>query len=151
MSKLLEKHPDLLPKLKQNIVGFAQDFWKDGHENPFQHGKPLPMTAGTATPKQAPGAAPAPAAPAAPKPIWQAPAGAILEKMWGDGFITPADAELLEPLLGAVGLTKDMSVLDLSAGLGGRMRLIAGKYGASVTGLDPDPEIAARGMELAIE
>ena len=40
-------------------------------------------------------------------------------------------------------------MLDLSAGLGGRMRKIAGETGAYITGLEPDREVAARGMELS--
>jgi SAM-dependent methyltransferase len=49
-----------------------------------------------------------------------------------------------------MGLTKEKSLLDLSAGLGGRMRKIVNAFGLYVNGREPDPEIAARGMALSV-
>jgi hypothetical protein len=40
--------------------------------------------------------------------------------------------------------------LDLSAGLGGPMRRITGEFKVQITGFEPDPEVAARGMEMSI-
>ena len=71
--------------------------------------------------------------------------------MWGDGFVTPGDPAITDDLVRPRKLDANtMSVLDLSAGLGGRMRVISDKYGVFVTGLEPDAEVAARGMEMAI-
>ncbi len=148
----VEKHAgaDFLPRLKQHVVGFAEDFWKDGTEISFrQFVKPLvektsvikktPVKSSTATPK-----------PGAPPQLWHAEPGEISEKMWGNGFLTPGDEIITETLIKLLGLNKDMNVLDLSAGLGGRLRRTTEKYGVYITGLEPDPQIAARGMEMSV-
>jgi cyclopropane fatty-acyl-phospholipid synthase-like methyltransferase len=48
-------------------------------------------------------------------------------------------------------LTKDMSMLDLSAGLGFRMRKTSHEFGLYINGREPDPEIAARGMAMSVQ
>jgi cyclopropane fatty-acyl-phospholipid synthase-like methyltransferase len=70
--------------------------------------------------------------------------------MWGKGYVQPADAALSDMLITPLGLNKDLSILDLSAGLGERLRKTAEKYGVYITGLEPDAQIAARGMEMSI-
>ncbi len=84
-----------------------------------------------------------------PKRLWHALPGEISEKMWGTGYVTPGGKAVADLLIKPLGLTKDMNVLDLSAGLGGPMRDTAEEYGAYFTGLEPDPEVAARGMEMS--
>ena len=41
-------------------------------------------------------------------------------------------------------------MLDLAAGLGSRMRKTSATYGTYISGREPDPEIAARGMALSV-
>jgi len=147
LPKLLEKYvgPAALPRARQFALGVAQDFWKDGPENPLGF---IPGFGGKKTGSSAAAkAAPAPAAPA--QTLWHAEPGEISEKMWGAGFVAPAGDAVTEMLITPLGLTKDMNVLDLSAGLGGRMRMATEKYGVYITGLEPDAGIAARGMEMS--
>jgi cyclopropane fatty-acyl-phospholipid synthase-like methyltransferase len=146
----------IVPRLRQQIAGLAGDFWVDGPQNLLGLDFSLPnfLDAGQAEP-----AAPRPlrAAPpggakgAGPDPnLWHAAPGEISEKMWGDGFVTPGDATINSMLIGPLGLTKELGVLDLSAGLGGRVRHAAETTGAYITGLEPDASIAERGMQLSV-
>jgi SAM-dependent methyltransferase len=73
----------------------------------------------------------------------------LAQWLWGTGFSSPGgDAFILE-LVKPFGLTPAMSMLDLSAGLGGPARAIARSFGTWVTGLERDPAIAAAGMQLS--
>jgi cyclopropane fatty-acyl-phospholipid synthase-like methyltransferase len=155
---LVEKYagPNALPRARQFVFGLAEDFWKDGPENPFVHA-PAPASAAKSATTAAASHAPATtaktdASPAAVKelPPWHAAPGEISEKMWGAGYVQPGDEALSQMLITPLGLNKDLSVLDLSAGLGGRLRKTAEDFGVYVTGLEPDPAIAARGMEMSI-
>lgn len=153
---LIQKHVNrqALSTAQGLIAGLAQDFWKDGTENPFKKDK----TPVSASPRRSAAASVRAAPPstetAVPEPgraqEWHAAPGEVLEKMWGEGCVLPGDEVLTAAMLDSLKLDKDMSVLDISAGLGVRLRHIAEKYGATATGLEPDPQIAARGMAMAI-
>ncbi|MDD4617170.1 MAG: methyltransferase domain-containing protein [Alphaproteobacteria bacterium] len=132
--------------LRQHIVGIAQDFWKDGTwSTPVSASVHDEYTIQVVdSPPQEEVASSPP-----PPPHWHAAPGEISEKMWGKGRVTPADDEISDLLIKPLNLTKDMSVLDLSAGLGARMRRATQHFGVYVTGLEPDPDIAARGMKMS--
>src|SRR5476651_2050232 len=77
-------------------------------------------------------AAPSVAAPAAATraiPNAAQPAIAPLDRMtvaqwlWGDGFVMPGNAEFILDTVKPVGLNPAMSMLDISAGLGGAARV----------------------------
>src|SRR5215469_13451931 len=53
----------------------------------------------------------------------------IAQWLWGDGFVMPGDADFVLELVKPFGLTPAMSMLDLSAGLGGPARAIAQAFG----------------------
>ena len=166
LSQLFEKFtpPDFLPRMKQQIVGVAQDFWADGAEdptlklrsmlaekgilkndqNPESVSSNAQLSPGTSQPSVA--SAPQRSAPV----IWRAEAGEVSEKMWGEGFVMPGEIVMIEALIKPLSLNKEMSVLDIAAGLGGRLQKITADFGVQVTGLEQDPQIAARGMETAI-
>jgi cyclopropane fatty-acyl-phospholipid synthase-like methyltransferase len=152
LSTLIDKHlgAELWPRLRQTFADFAQDFWQDGNENPLAglQGK-LGIQAGVAAKTVPPAVSSFSPAPPAAGTIWHATPGEISEKMWGDGMVTPGDEVLTDKLYTSLALSKEMSVLDLSAGLGARLRTIAEKTGATITGLEPDPAIAARGMAMS--
>jgi cyclopropane fatty-acyl-phospholipid synthase-like methyltransferase len=105
------------------------------------------------------GGASKPAATAAPRERVAQPAPVIapLDRMtvaqwlWGDGFVMPGNAEYVLELVKPFGLTPAMSMLDLSAGLGGPARAIAQAFGTYVTGLERSPERAKRGMEMSVK
>lgn len=82
-----------------------------------------------------------------PPPPWEATRIDILEKVWGEGFHTPADENHIATLIKPFGLNESMSVLELGSGLGGLARQITKSTGAYVTGLEADSELAAAGME----
>jgi SAM-dependent methyltransferase len=140
---LIEKHAgaDFLPRAKRVAFGLAQDFWKDGTENPFK-AKPKAAPASIVRPVQV-----SRATRIHEESYWRAAPGEILEKMWGPNFTAVGDALLTDALAAPLNLTKNMSVLDLSAGLGERLRRIAATFGCDVTGLESDKDIALRGVE----
>lgn len=163
----LDKHfgPHFVLLLKQQVVGLFQDFWVDGPDNllgldfasqpvikgPFlekflksKNGKA--STAAQTKPHEMPQAVKN----AREQSLWHAAPGEISEKMWGAGFVTPGDVTINSLLITPLGLNKTMSVLDLSAGLGGRMRHASEETGAYITGLEPDAAIADRAMQLSI-
>jgi hypothetical protein len=74
----------------------------------------------------------------------------VAQWLWGPGFIMPGDEHYVLELVKPFGLTPAMSMLDLSAGLGGPARAIAEAYGTYVTGLERSPERAKRGMEMSV-
>lgn len=141
---LLQKKPaaEFLHRARRSLAGIAQDFWKDGPDNPFKHGAARGLT----PERQARAVMPRPAA----AHEWHAHAGEISEKMWGEGFLTPGGRTISDMLVKPLGLTNEMSVLDLSAGLGGRMRRVTMETGVYITGLEPDPGIADRGQAMSV-
>jgi len=125
----------MLAFLRQELIGIAEDFWKDGRteEAPKQNGtrfsNPLPPVVEV-------------------ERRWHAAPGEIAEKMWGEGNILPGDTQLTDLLIQPFNITKDMNLLDLSAGLGSRMRRVHQEFKAEVNGREADAEIAARGTFL---
>jgi SAM-dependent methyltransferase len=141
-----------LTRLKRDIVGLAQDYWKDGDWGKSQ---------GTPSLIKVKGGSNGAAQVVAPRPMvrldlekptgeWHALPGEISERIWGKGFVTPGDEYISDLLLKPLGINKDMNILDLSAGLGGRLRRATDEYGAYIDGFEPDPEIAARGMDMSV-
>lgn len=149
------KFAAIMPRVRWYAAGLAHDFWKDGPETLFGSkpaAKPAKAPVRPRSPRDAASAAASPSVPAAPvKPEWRAAPGAIAEKMWGDGCVMPCDAALFDALVKPLGLAKDKTALDLSAGLGARLHKIIETVGCPVIGLERDPEIAARGMEMSIK
>lgn len=83
---------------------------------------------------------------ASAKKIWPATRLNIVEKVWGEGFVTPGGAEQVKKLLPLLDLDKKKSVLVLGSGLGGIHQTIVERTGAWVTGLERDPELAELGQ-----
>lgn len=153
VSALIGKHmgAEFLPRLKQNVIGLAEDFWADGPVNLFDLSlkQPKKNKPATDTPNRRPSFTEV-RHENSNVILWHAEPGEISEKMWGESFVTPGDEAVNNLLIRPLGLTNAMSVLDLSAGLGGRMRLTTEQTGAYITGLEPDAGIAERGMRLSI-
>jgi cyclopropane fatty-acyl-phospholipid synthase-like methyltransferase len=74
----------------------------------------------------------------------------VAQWLWGIGYIMPGDEQYVLELVKPFGLTPAMSMLDLSAGLGGPARAIAQAFGTYVTGLERSPERAKRGMDMSV-
>jgi len=130
----------------REMAGIAQDFWKDGHWE-----KPAPHIEPTRAVKEADVPIMPPSVPIPAGHSWHAAPGEVSEKMWGDGRVTPADDYITDLLIKPLSLTKDMNMLDLSAGLGWRMRKTSHEFGLYINGREPDPEIAARGMAISVQ
>jgi ubiquinone/menaquinone biosynthesis C-methylase UbiE len=93
---------------------------------------------------------PQPAAPTVAVPVddgWRVERPALLELIWGAGWHVPMGEPMMTVLVRAFGLTKEMSVLDLTAGVGGAARSIAKEFKTYVTGLEADADLAAHGAE----
>lgn len=58
------------------------------------------------------------------------------EAVYGPGFVSPGGAATTLALLGRVAITPAMRVLDVGCGLGGAALLLAGRFGATVQGID---------------
>jgi phosphoethanolamine N-methyltransferase len=68
---------------------------------------------------------------------------ALLQIMWGDGFLSPGGSEELGRVLEGVGL-QGCHVLDIGCGLGAIDELLVTQYeAASVVGIDIDPSLVA--------
>ena len=133
--------------------------WWEGYDLPdsgqpaeAHDDSPTPRKAQTQGPARADGKRPDPNAGALDrhgKPLWSATRIEVAEKLWGQGFVGPGGADYVPDLVKPLGLDKTMSVLDLSAGLGGVTRLMATHFGAWVTGLELSPVLAQKGAEYS--
>lgn len=85
----------------------------------------------------------------APGLRWDKSRIAVVQKVWGKGFIAPGGKETLLELAGPLDLKRDMNVLDLGAGLGGPARVLAKRFGVRVTGLEADRRLAEAGGALS--
>ena len=144
--KLTGAHPGA--RLKKAASDLAHDLWYDGPENPFiqllnrASFKKLNTKNDTARDFSVPKSSAS---------QWQAVPGEVAEVMWGQGWIMPGEPAISEKLIKPIPLKKQMSVLDLSAGLGGRAQQLVDEFGVVVTGLETDANIAVRGMTLLME
>jgi hypothetical protein len=94
----------------------------------------------------------APAAPddANPDIFWSPARIAAAQMVWGRGFAGPGDEDYMMSLVNVAGLKADMSILDLSSGLGGAVRALSERFGGLwIKGLEMSPELAKVGMELS--
>lgn len=69
--------------------------------------------------------------------------------LWGEGFVVPGGAEQVLALVEPLRLGPGMSVLDVSAGIGGAARMLAETFRIEASGLERDPELAEIGMALS--
>lgn len=115
-----------------------------------------PFRRNSAEPDEVPSApsnsAPIASARKAPKvdDVWPATRLNVVEKMWGEGFITPGGASQVKKLLPLLALDKKKSVLVLGPGLGGINFTMVEETGVWITGLERDTELAKLGHESMI-
>jgi SAM-dependent methyltransferase len=124
---------------KKSVLTRILSSWKKVAETPIE---PTPRK------QPAPGK-PAPARPVVP-PVPPIDRFDVRQWLWGPGFVIPGDADHVLGLVKPFGLNPAMSVLDVAARLGGPARAIAEAFGTYVTGLERDPELARRGMEMSV-
>lgn len=129
--------------------------WWEGYELP----PPAAQANAPSTSLPAPPPPPKPPGPASQagnvsrfgRPLWTATRIEVAEKIWGSGFATPGGEDFIPYLVKPLGLNPAMSVLDLSAGLGGATRQMASTFGCWVTGLEASPVLAEAAMERSVK
>lgn len=70
----------------------------------------------------------------------------LLQIIWGEGFLSPGGPQAVRAIVAGLDL-KDKSVLDIGCGLGGLDEVLAGEFGARVTGVDVAKLIVRLGQE----
>ncbi len=72
----------------------------------------------------------------------------LLQIMWGEGWHVPIGDHMTSVMVRSFGLDNTMTVLDLTAGLGGAGRQIVNNYGSYVTGLEADAALISPGRRI---
>ena len=80
---------------------------------------------------------------------WPAPRLEVVQTLFGEGMIAPAEAGTLVKMIKPLGLNEKMTVIELGSGLGGLARVVATETGAYVTGFEPDAILAKMGMDIS--
>ena len=70
----------------------------------------------------------------------------LLQIIWGVGFLSPGGPQAVRDIVAGLDL-REKSVLDIGCGLGGLDEVLAGEFGARVTGIDVAKLIAKLGRE----
>jgi phosphoethanolamine N-methyltransferase len=73
---------------------------------------------------------------------------AMLEIIWGPGFMTPGGEGNVANLVEGLDL-RDQRILDIGCGIGGPAFVLAEKYGANVVGIDIESDVIARARRRA--
>ena len=71
----------------------------------------------------------------------------VAQMVFGKGFVEPGGPEFLLELVKPFALSPAMSILNMTAGLGGSSRAIVEELGAWVDGMESSKVLAAEGME----
>ena len=75
---------------------------------------------------------------------------AFLDKLWGEGFLTPGGGEYTIEFVQLLSLNDTKSILNLNAGLGGPARAMVDEHGVWVTAMEANPELAEKGNEMSL-
>ncbi len=134
-------------RLKVVLVGLALDFWKD---TPFSHRGQREKSGASSSSSSENSQKSANQANSNVPNTWFADRIQVVEKMWGEGNVFPGGDGYLDDLISPLGLNKEMSTLDLNAGLGSLARKLAIETGTYVTGLESNQVLASRGMIMSV-
>lgn len=74
---------------------------------------------------------------------------ALLQEIWGEGFSSWNDRDLLLNLLNSLAVDKSSSVIELGAGLGGTLRFMAEHYGCWALGLEASDALVQSGIKIS--
>ncbi|MFO0996555.1 MAG: methyltransferase domain-containing protein [Alphaproteobacteria bacterium] len=66
----------------------------------------------------------------------------IVEKVWGDGMLSPGGSEFILRLVNPLGLNASKQLLEIGSGLGGAARIIAAEFDTYVSGFESDATLA---------
>ena len=76
---------------------------------------------------------------------------ALLQQVWGQGFLMPGGTDQIMTLVKPFGVNPAMSLLDLSAGLGGASRHVSATFDVYITAMERSAEIARRGHTMSVD
>lgn len=76
---------------------------------------------------------------------------ALSQKIWGPGFLVPGGIDYVMTMVKPFGVNPAMSLLDLTAGLGGPSRHVSQFFDVYITAMERAPEIAKRGHPMSID
>jgi SAM-dependent methyltransferase len=76
---------------------------------------------------------------------------ALYQKIWGPGFLVPGGIDYVMTMVKPFGVNPAMSLLDLTAGLGGPSRHVSHFFDVYITAMERAPEIAKRGHAMSID
>jgi len=97
---------------------------------------------------------PLPSAPElAPDAVEEGPLDRLVlaQRLWGAGFLVPGGAEQVMTLVKPFGVNPAMSLLDLTAGLGGPSRHVSNTFDVYITGLERVADTAKRGNQASVD
>ncbi|MDJ0942385.1 MAG: methyltransferase domain-containing protein [Kiloniellales bacterium] len=80
---------------------------------------------------------------------WDEARIALVQAVWGAGCSAPGGEAYLCELVKPFALTEHMSVVDVGAGLGEAVRVIAKNFHCRSKGFEPDPKLVAGAAELS--
>jgi cyclopropane fatty-acyl-phospholipid synthase-like methyltransferase len=75
----------------------------------------------------------------------------LAQRLWGAGFVMPGGVDQIMHLVKPFGVNPAMSLLDLTAGLGGPSRHISQTFDVYITGLERVSETASRGNKASAD
>jgi cyclopropane fatty-acyl-phospholipid synthase-like methyltransferase len=81
--------------------------------------------------------------------VWDDKRLETTQLIWGEGYCGPGGAEYVASMSKLLGMTSEMSVSVIGAGLGGPSRVLAEQFGAWITGYEESEHLAEKGMELS--
>ena len=81
------------------------------------------------------------------KEIWTPLDIEVAQMVFGPGFVEPGGAEFVLELVKPFALSPAMTILNLTAGLGGSSRAIVEELGAWIDGMEPSEALATEAME----
>jgi ubiquinone/menaquinone biosynthesis C-methylase UbiE len=76
--------------------------------------------------------------------------GQVAQALWGEGNLTPGPAGFIQEITHSLGMSQELSMLDLGAGLGGPARAISAATKVWITAYEAIPEYVKYGMEQSI-
>lgn len=150
-----------LSRVRSGIVGLAKDYWNDPLPVAKVQNKKI-VKEQVVNEKVGSVKVSAEVPAKAVNKIWLADKAQVLEKIWGVEQVLPCGEDFIKMLAPQIDISKDVSILDLSAGIGGvaralvkdfneRTKLKKANLTIRVTGLEQDPFLAKRGMAHSIE
>ncbi len=76
---------------------------------------------------------------------------ALMQEVWGPGFLAPGGTDQIMTLVKPFGVNPAMSLLDLTAGLGGASRHVSATFDVYITAMERAAELARRGHSMSVD